>query len=96
VLNKQALVKTVSELEGLNPEVVQRILDRSINVIETSLIHGESVTLRGFGEWTVKEKPSRKARNPHDGSYIDVPSRNSMRFRTALGLRQKIRDGVTD
>jgi integration host factor subunit beta len=52
------------------------------------------VELRGFGSFKVKERGSRKARNPRTGAAVDVPSKLVPYFKASNELKELV-DRIT-
>ena len=68
----------------LNKSQLENIIDIFFNTIENSLIEKNSVELRDFGTFFIKEiKEKYSARNPRTGEMIYVPKKNKVRFRAS-------------
>ena len=62
-MNKSELIDAISQSAGLTKADSGRALDGFIKAVEEALKAGDSVTLVGFGTFSVKERPERKGRN---------------------------------
>ena len=49
---------------------------------------GDRIELRGFGMFTVKERPAREGRNPHTGEAVSVMAKRAPSFKA--GLRERV------
>ncbi len=78
---KTEIVNQVSERTGLKKTEVQQVLDETLNEIRNSLESGDSVTLRGFGNFKVTERAARKGRNPRTGEEIDIAAGKRVSFK---------------
>ncbi len=78
---KTEIVNQVSERTGLKKTEVQQVLDETLNEIRSSLESGDSVTLRGFGNFKVTERAARKGRNPRTGEEIDIAAGKRVSFK---------------
>jgi len=58
-----------------------RFVDALFQEIEAALVRGDRVELRGFGAFTVKTWPARRAHNPKNGASIDVPEKRHPVFK---------------
>jgi DNA-binding protein HU-beta len=56
-INKQELIRRVSQRNGQDTEVIETILDDTLEEIYQSLKAGESVNLRNFGTFYIKVYP---------------------------------------
>lgn len=57
-INKQELVRRISERVGRSSQVIEEILDASLEEIYQCLKQGESVNLRNFGSFYIQFKRS--------------------------------------
>jgi len=58
--------------------------------MKNTLINGEDVLISGFGKFCVKDKNSRRGRNPATGEDMMLDQRKVVRFKCSGGLRDKI------
>jgi len=54
------------------------------------LIAGESLLLSGFGKFSIKDKRTRRGRNPQTGSELILDARRVVTFKPAGILRSRI------
>jgi len=89
-MTKADLVELISEHTGLSKKdtnvVVQGILDNICKALE----EGDKVELRGFGSFKVKQRRSRRARNPRTGNPVDVPSKLVPYFKASNELKDRV------
>jgi integration host factor subunit beta len=89
-MTKADLVELISERTGLSKKdtnvVVQGILDNICKALED----GDKVELRGFGSFKVKQRRSRRARNPRTGNPVDVPSKLVPYFKASNELKDRV------
>ncbi len=72
---KAEIVDTLAEQTGLTKLETKTIVEGVISTISDSLLRGERVDLRGFGNFSVKIRKSKVARNPNTGEEVIVPQR---------------------
>ena len=66
----------------LNISKLNFIVDIFFQALENALKNKQSVELRGFGTFFLKEiKEKYSARNPKTGAMIYVPKKNKIRFK---------------
>ena len=58
--------------------------------IRYALENGQHVKLSGFGNFTLRDKPTRPGRNPKTGEEIPVAARRVVTFKPGLKLKTKI------
>ncbi len=77
-----------------NPHLFQRdvenIVSTVFNEISDALAEGNRVELRGFGAFSVKNRPSRVGRNPRTGDAVEVEEKWVPFFKTGKELRDRL------
>ncbi|MFE1348170.1 HU family DNA-binding protein [Streptomyces sp. NPDC058757] len=66
---------------------VQAVFD----VIARAVTGGHPVAITNFGTFLPVALPTRVRRNPQDGSPVEVPAHQDIRFRVSPGLRATVR-----
>lgn len=80
-MNKNMLAKEVAVSEKVTLTTAFKTVDAVLHVIAETLAKGESVNLRGFGAFTVVNKPERILKNIHTGKPVTVPAHKSVHFK---------------
>jgi integration host factor subunit beta len=77
-----------------NPHLFQRDVELIVNVIFDEIVgalaQGKRVELRGFGAFSVKERPARTGRNPRTGEQVHVEAKVVPFFKTGKELRLRM------
>jgi integration host factor subunit alpha len=60
------------------------------DLIKTTLENGEKIKIAGFGNFVVKEKSTRRGRNPQTGEEIEISSRRILTFKPSQVLKASI------
>ena len=63
--------------------------------IRGALERGESVKLSGFGNFQLRDKPSRPGRNPKTGEEIAITARRVVTFHPSQKLKSSVARGPT-
>ncbi|MDP3559225.1 MAG: HU family DNA-binding protein [Legionellaceae bacterium] len=92
-MNKSELVDAIANEAGLKKTEANRALDAILNVIKHSLKHGQTVTLTGFGSFTVAHRAARSGRNPQTGKDINIPARKVAKFKVGKLLKEAVQEG---
>ncbi len=66
------------------------ILDSLLEIIKSTLESGEDLLISGFGKFIIKEKKTRKGRNPQTEKPLQLDARKVVLFRCSAVLREKI------
>ena len=64
-----------------------------LDISKTALINGNDLLLSGFGKFNVKDKKSRRGRNPQTGDELTLDERRVVTFKPSGILRTKINNG---
>ncbi len=88
---KSELVTRIAER---NPHLYQRDVEHIVNAVleavVSALAHGDRVELRGFGAFSVKNRPARIGRNPRTGEKVAVGEKFVPFFKTGKEMREKL------
>ncbi|MBF0121603.1 MAG: HU family DNA-binding protein [Desulfobacterales bacterium] len=95
-MNKEELVKFISEKTELTKADSTKALNAVIEGISASLENGEVVTLIGFANFKVVERKARKGRNPQTGKEIDIPASKAVKFSVGQALKNKVKGGKAE
>jgi DNA-binding protein HU-beta len=66
-VNKNELIDAIAEEADLSKASAGRALDAAINAITGALTKQDTVSLVGFGTFSVKHRAAREGRNPRSG-----------------------------
>ena len=61
-----------------------------LSISKTALINGNDLLLSGFGKFNVKNKKSRRGRNPQTGDELTLDARRVVTFQPSGILRSRI------
>jgi len=93
---KSELVARISER---NPHLYQRDVEHIVNAIleevVSALARGDRIELRGFGAFSVKNRPARIGRNPRTGEKVSVAEKFVPFFKTGKEMREKLNGKVS-
>jgi len=82
--------------EKLEPRISKtdpaRIVEAVFAIIKDNLTAGEKIKISGFGNFVVKEKKSRRGRNPQTGDEIAISARRVLTFKSSQVLRKALND----
>ena len=92
----QQLIKSelVQRIAAQNPHLYQRdvenIVNSILNTITAALARGDRVELRGFGVFSVRNRPARTGRNPRTGEALSIKAARLPKFRAGKALKDAI------
>lgn len=89
-MNKSQLVGEIAARADLSRADAGRALEATIAVIEDSLKQSESVSIIGFGTFSVKQRGERSGRNPRTGETIRIPASSIPSFKAGKALKDAV------
>ncbi|MEJ2182263.1 MAG: integration host factor subunit beta [Nitrospirota bacterium] len=90
-MTRSALIERVAErVDGLTLKQTEIVIETVFDSIKDALKKGEKIEIRGFGNFRLKERGPRKARNPKTGESVDVPEKKAVRFKAGKALREAL------
>lgn len=90
-MNKADLIAQIATEADMPKAKAEKALKAFVTGVTTSLKKEESVTLVGFGTFSVSRRAARKGRNPQTGDEIRIPATKSPRFKAGKSLKDAIR-----
>ena len=90
-LTKKDLVLAVAKDTEITQVEVKRVVQRLLDRLIESLKEGNTVELRNFGVFKVRQRAPRRGRNPKTGQEVPVPSKRVVVFKPGLLMRQDIK-----
>lgn len=79
-MNKAELIRSVATASGVSYEVALKMIDAFQSAIESSLIHGDEVSIRGFGKFVLSEHAARYYHDPLTGEIKMARAYRTVRF----------------
>jgi len=91
-LTKDHLVSSIGDRLGISKFESSRLVESVLETVKSSLTSGEDVLISGFGKFIVKEKASRRGRNPQTGEDLTLEPRRVVTFKCSSVMRDRIND----
>ncbi len=89
-MNKAELVSKVAESAGLTKIEAEKALKSFLEAIAKSLTQEETVTLVGFGSFSVTTRAARTGRNPRTGKEIQIAEKKAVKFNVGKNLKESV------
>lgn len=89
-MTKSNLIEAVSSVTDRSKADVEIVVNAAIEAISKALEAGERVDLRGFGNFSVKDKKARQGRNPKTGESIEIAARRAAGFKPSKELAERL------
>jgi integration host factor subunit beta len=69
---------------------MEHVVNAILDSITQALSEGDRVELRGFGAFSVKNRPPRIGRNPRTGTTVAVTEKYVPFFKTGKEMRERL------
>jgi len=92
-LTKASLIESIAKENGFSRPQSDKIVDTVFKIMKRELERGEDVLISRFGKFCIKNKSSRRGRNPQTGEEMMLPSRKVVRFQYSQLLMRKLNEG---
>ena len=89
-MNKGELIDAVAASAGLSRADATKAVDAVLDNVTRTLAGGNSVSLVGFGTFTVKERAARMGRNPRTGEPIEIKASKVPGFKAGKALKDAV------
>ena len=90
-MSKQDLVDFMAKKTDMSKKDSEAALAAFLDGVKSSLKKGNSVTLVGFGTFSISKRAARQGRNPQTGAKINIPARKVPVFKAGKGLKEVVR-----
>ncbi len=89
-MTKADLIESVYLKTGFSKKESAEIVETVFDLIKDTLEEGEKIKIAGFGNFVVKEKATRRGRNPQTGEEIEISARRILTFKPSQVLKNAI------
>ena len=89
-MGKAEMVPRMAEKTDLTHIKAQKVVEAILSETKNVLRHGDSVTLRAFESFQVRDKAARIGRNPKTGQETVIPSRRVVRFKSGKQFKAAV------
>lgn len=89
-MNKTELIDHMARSADISKAASARALEALIAVVKTTLKKNGSVTLVGFGTFSVGKRAARVGRNPRTGDAIKIKAAKVPKFKPGKALKDAV------
>ena len=89
-MNKSELIDHIANQADLPKSTAAKALEAFMGGVKTTLKKGGTVTLVGFGSFSVIKRAARTGRNPRTGAAIKIKAAKIPRFRPGKALKDAL------
>ena len=85
-MNKGDLINKIADSAGITKGQAEDALNAVLDGITEALKNDDSVTLIGFGSFSVSHRAARSGRNPQTGETIQIAAKKLPKFKAGKKL----------
>ena len=89
-MNKAELTAAIVKKTGFTKKDTEKAIVALTEVVTETLAAGEKVQIVGFGNFEVRERPGRVARNPRTGEQIEIEASKAPVFKAGKALKDSV------
>ena len=89
-MSKGDLIESVAKTAALSKAKASLVVNAVFDSISASLKKGKSVSLVGFGSFSVVKRKARNARNPQTGETIKIKATKAPKFKAGKNLKETV------
>lgn len=89
-MNKAELTEHIAKEAGITKGQANDVLDAFTDGVVSTLKKGDTVTLVGFGTFSVSQRAARVGRNPQTGEALKIKASKVAKFKPGKDFKDKI------
>jgi DNA-binding protein HU-beta len=89
-MNKTELIDAIADGAQLSKTDAGRALEATIAAITQALKQGDTVSVIGFGSFTVRARAARTGRNPKTGEELSIAASKMPVFKAGKALKDAV------
>lgn len=90
-MTKSELIEILTQRQAhLKADDVDLAVKSLLEMMATSLAHGDRIEIRGFGSFSLHFRPPRTGRNPKTGDAVALPGKYVPHFKPGKELRERV------
>lgn len=89
-MRKPELAAAIAEKAELSKDKANDVLNAVLDEITGAVAKGDSVSLIGFGTFSVRERSARMGKNPQTGEAMEIPASKTVGFKVGKKLKDAV------
>ena len=90
LVNKTELIEYIAKDADISKATATRAVESAIEAVKKTLKRGGTVSLVGFGTFSVGKRAARTGRNPRTGESIRIKAAKVPKFRPGKALKDAV------
>lgn len=93
-MNKEGLTEDICKKTGITKKDSKNMINAFIESIKETVAKNESVTLSGFGTFSLQHRKEKRTTNPRTHEPMIIKDRNVVKFEAGLDFKNRINHEV--
>jgi len=89
-MNKTELIEAMADAADISKAAAGRALEGMVEAITNTVKTGDTVSVIGFGTFSLRERAARTGRNPKTGAEIKIPASKSPAFKAGKAFKDAV------
>ena len=89
-MRKPELAAAIAAKAELSKDKANLALNAILEEITAAVAKGDTVSLIGFGTFSVRERSARKGKNPQTGEPMDIAASKTVGFKVGKKLKEAV------
>lgn len=88
---KKEIVKEIAEAMNISQTLAKEVVQRTLDSIVDGIVVDGRIELRKFGVFEVRERASKRWRNPSTGVSMQLPSKMVVTFKAGKEMEERVK-----
>ncbi len=89
-MNKADFIGAIAEKANITKTDAAAAIDAMVEVVKKTLKKGDTISLVGFGTFSVRKRAGRTGRNPRTGETIKIKASKNPVFKAGKALKDSV------
>jgi DNA-binding protein HU-beta len=94
-MRKADMVRCIAKEADLTQVKAEEVVDVIFEAIKGALQQGDSVIIRRFGSFQIRDQRARIGRHPKTGQEAEIPARRVVRFKAGNAFKDAVKGSTT-
>lgn len=92
MIKSELIEHIAAQMTHISEKQVADGINKILALMSEALINNQRIEIRGFGSFSLHNRPPRNAHNPKTGEKVTTEAKRSPHFKPGKELRQRVND----
>ena len=89
-MTKADIIEKVAETNGFSRKDSVELVETVLEIMKSTLESGENLKIACFGNFVIRQKATRRGRNPQTGETITIETRRVLTFKPRAVFKESL------